>query len=239
MTETGLPDTTRYGSRTIIVQAPEKIGRALEQDIMLGRLKPGEKLREEDLAERFSASRHHVREGLARLERMGVVVKERNRGVSVRRFSADEVREIYEVREILQRQAALRIELPVDSADIERLTAINGEYEAAVESGDFQRIHETNDLFHTELFSLCGNDLLLQLVKSYMDLTYAIRGSAFGDRENLEVSRRHHRIMLDLLSGTDAWALAQICVDHIQPTKAQYLAMLGEEAGGFERRVRR
>ena len=231
MTETGLSNPRPDAPRPAVDPAPDKIARVLEQDIMLGRLKPGEKLREEDLAERFSASRHHVREGLARLERMGVVIKERNRGVSVRRFTAEEVRDIYEVREILQRQAALRIELPAEGGDIERLKAINGAYEAAVDAGDFRRIHEANDLFHTELFRLCRNDLLLQLVKSYMDLTYAIRGSAFGDRENLETSRRHHRIMLDLLSGTDGWALAQICVDHIQPTKAQYLAMLGKEGG--------
>jgi DNA-binding GntR family transcriptional regulator len=209
--------------------AAEQIARALEQDIVLGRLRPGEKLREEDLAERFSASRHHVREGLARLERIGIVLKARNRGVSVRRFTADEVRQIYEIREILQRQAALRISLPADSIVIERLAAINADYESAVDAGEFQRIHETNDLFHSELFRLCGNDLLLQLVKNYMDLTYAIRGSAFGDPENLETSRRHHRIMLNLLAGADSWALAQICVDHIQPTKAQYLAILREQ----------
>lgn len=208
----------------------EQIARTLEQDILLGHLRPGQKLREEELAERFAASRHHVREGLARLERMGIVSKERNRGVSVRRFSADEVRQIYEIREIVQRQAALRISLPVDAEIIEKLAAINAEYEAAVDAGHFRRIHETNDLFHTQLFRLCGNDLLLQLVKSYMDLTYAIRGAAFGDRENLETSRRQHRVMLDLLAGTDSWALAQICVDHIQPTKAQYLAILGREA---------
>jgi DNA-binding GntR family transcriptional regulator len=228
MTETHLSESFDQPVKPAADPAPDKIARALEQDIMLGRLKPGEKLREEDLAERFCASRYHVREGLGRLERMGVVIKERNRGVSVRRFSAEEVREIYEVREILQRQAALRIELPANSGDIERLRAINSGYEAAVDANDFRRIHHTNDLFHTELFRLCGNKRLLQLVKSYMDLTYAIRGSAFGDRENLETSRRHHRIMLDLLSSTDSWALAQICVDHIQPTKAQYLAMLGE-----------
>jgi DNA-binding GntR family transcriptional regulator len=207
----------------------EQIARTLEQDILLGHLRPGQKLREEELAERFAASRHHVREGLARLERMGIVSKERNRGVSVRRFSADEVRQIYEIREIVQRQAALRIPLPVDTDTIVRLAAINAEYEAAVDAGHFRRIHETNDQFHTQLFRLCGNDLLLQLVKSYMDLTYAIRGAAFGARENLEISRRQHRIMLDLLAGTDSWALAQICVDHIQPTKAQYLAILGRE----------
>lgn len=207
------------------------IARALEQDIVLGRLRPGEKLREEDLAERFDASRHHVREGLARLERIGIVIKERNRGVSVRRFTVDEVRQIYEVREITQRQAALKIRLPVDAATIGRLTAINDRYEAAVDAGDFQAIHQQNDLFHTELFRLCGNDLLLQLVKHYMDLTYAIRGAAFGDPENLETSRRHHRIMLDLLGGTDPWALAQICVDHIQPTKALYLEILKSQDG--------
>ncbi len=212
--------------------AAEQIARMLERDIVLGRLKPGAKLREEDLAERFSASRHHVREGLGRLERVGIVVKERNRGVTVRRFNVDEVRQIYDVREILQRQAALRIPLPVPDAAIERLRAINAEYEAAVDADDLQLIHETNDLFHTELFRLCGNDLLLQLVKNYMDLTYAIRGSAFGDPEHLETSRRHHRIMLELLAGTDAWALSQICVDHIQPTKALYLSMLMAQAGG-------
>jgi DNA-binding GntR family transcriptional regulator len=135
------------------------------------------------------------------------------------------------VREILQRQAAMRIRLPAPAADIARLAAVNGDYEAAVERGDFQGIHAANDLFHTELFRLCGNDLLLQLVKSYMDLTYAIRGAAFGDRENLDLSRRQHRIMLELLAGTDSWSLAQICVDHIQPTKTQYLAMLRAEAG--------
>lgn len=221
--------TPREGNRGGADATADQIARALEKDIVLGRLKPGEKLREEDLAERFSASRHHVREGLARLERMGIVVKERNRGVSVRRFSIDEVRQIYEIREIVQRQAALRIRLPVEAATVGRLTAINDDYELAVDAGDFQRIHETNDLFHAELFRLCGNDILVQLVKTYMDLTYAIRGSAFSAPENLETSRRHHRIMLDLLTGSDSWALAQICVDHIQPTKTQYLAMLRQQ----------
>jgi DNA-binding GntR family transcriptional regulator len=199
---------------------------------VLGRLRHGEKLREEDLAERFGASRHHVREGLARLEKIGIVTKERNRGVSVRRFTVDEVRQIYEIREIVQRQAALKIQLPAGESAIARLRGINARYEAAIDAGDFQGIHRENDLFHTELFRLCGNELLMQLVKYYMDLTYAIRGSAFGDPANLETSRRHHRIMLDLLSGTDSWALAQICVDHIQRTKTQYLEILRREANG-------
>jgi DNA-binding GntR family transcriptional regulator len=146
----------------------------------------------------------------------------------VRRFTAGEVRQIYEIREILQRQATLRIALPAAQVKIRRLSAINDGYEEAVRSGDFHRIHESNDRFHTELFGLCGNELLVSLIKNYMELTYAIRGAAFADPENLDKSREHHRIMLKLLSGTDSWALAQICVDHIQITKQQYLSALRE-----------
>jgi len=206
----------------------DSIARTLEQDIVFGRLEPGAKLREEDLAERFAASRHQVREGLARLGQVGIIVKERNRGVSVRRFSAEEVRQIYDVREILQRQAALRIPLPVPPEKIKELEAINDRYEAAVGKGDLQAIHAANDQFHMEKFRLCGNDLLAGLVKQHMDLTYAIRAAGFFDPENLETSRRHHRIMLEMLRGRDSWALAQICVDHIQPTKTRYLTALDQ-----------
>lgn len=209
------------GPQTESDPVAEKISRTLEHEIVLGRFKPGEKLREEDLAKRFSASRHHVREGLARLERIGIVSKTKNHGVSVRRFTAEEVREIYEIREILQRQAALRIRLPVEPATIHRLASINAGYERAIRTGEFQRIREANNLFHTELFRLCGNNMLLLLIRNYMDLTYAIRGSAFGDTESLKISRQHHRIILKLLSTTDSWALAQICVDHIQATRAR------------------
>ena len=59
-----------------------------------------------------------------------------------------------------------------------------------------------------------------------MEMTYAVRGAAFADPKNLDKSRTHHRIMIQLLSGTDSWALAQICVDHIQITKDQYLAAI-------------
>jgi DNA-binding GntR family transcriptional regulator len=208
------------------------IARAIEGDIVFGRLRPGQKLPEEELAERFSASRHQVREGLARLERIGIVTRERNRGASVRSFTAEEVRQIYEVRELLQRQAALRIPLPVDEAGIASLRTVHEEYERAAEAGDLQRTHAANDLFHTELFRLCGNEVLAQLVKHYMDLTYAIRAVSFADRESLQTSRRHHAIMLELLAGRDSWALAQLCVDHIQPSKSQYLAALRERTSG-------
>lgn len=203
-----------------------RIARALERDIVFGRLKPGQKLREEDLSERFAGSRHHVREALAHLQQVGIVSRERNRGAFVRSFSVNDVLEIYDIREMLQRQAALRIQLPVATEQIAALREIQADYEGAVRAEDVQRIHNANDVFHTELFRLCGNEQLTQLVKHFMDLTYVIRAHAFAESKRLEFSRRDHQIMIDLLRGRDSWALAQICVEHMQPSKQRYLAAL-------------
>jgi DNA-binding GntR family transcriptional regulator len=73
-----------------------------------------------------------VREALGRLQHVGIVIKERNKGVTVRRFSAEEVHQIYDVREMLQRQASLMIPLPVPRTKIEALRAIHADYEAAI-----------------------------------------------------------------------------------------------------------
>ena len=220
------PTAARHGDAL-----SERIARDLEVDIVFGRVRPGQRLPEEDLAERFSASRHQVREALVRLERIGIVTRERNKGVTVRRFSIEEVRQIYEVREILQRQAALRIPLPAPEARIEALRAIHDEYEDAVLRGDFHAIHEANDRFHTELFGLCGNEVLAGLVEHYQDLSYAIRANAFSDPEHLVSARREHLVMIGLLGSCDSWALSQLCVEHIEYSKRQYLAMLSAEDG--------
>jgi DNA-binding GntR family transcriptional regulator len=86
--------------------------RRLEEDIIFGRFAPGSRLVEDTLMTRYGASRHFVRQGLFQLERQGIVLREKNIGATVRFYSAEEVRHIYEVREMLTRQAALMIALP-------------------------------------------------------------------------------------------------------------------------------
>ena len=70
--------------------------------------------------DRYGASRHFVRQALFQLERQGIVLREKNIGATVRFYSAEEVRQIYEVREMLTRQAALMIALPATASLIAR-----------------------------------------------------------------------------------------------------------------------
>lgn len=109
------------------------------------------------------------------LERAGIVNRERNKGAHVRAYSAEEVRQLYDVREMLTRQAALKIALPASSRDIAMVQALQQDYEAAIESNSLPDIHATNDAFHVGFFSLCRNPYLVDMLKRARDMTYVIR----------------------------------------------------------------
>jgi len=199
------------------------IARALEEDIIFGRLAPGTRLTEDTLLARFAVTRHFARQALVELESMGVVVRERNRGATVRSLSPRQVQEIYAVRELLQRQAALWIPLPAPDSLIDELNAIHIEHGQHIEAGFLRGVHEANDRFHLTLFGACGNDHLVQSIELYMRLSLPVRANSMASTEALRISHEHHRLMIEMLKGQDNWVLAQLCVDHLQPSKARYL----------------
>src|SRR3954471_4720361 len=81
---------------------PDLIADTLRDEILRGEISPGAALRQEELAERFGVSRLPVRDALMRLEAQGLVHVYPNRGAFVISLSADEVREIYEMRILLE-----------------------------------------------------------------------------------------------------------------------------------------
>ena len=91
------PIGARRGSTT-----PDLIAESLREEILRGTIPPGQPLRQEELAERFGVSRLPVRDALLRLEAQGLVEVFPNRGAFVVSLSLDEVREIYELRILLE-----------------------------------------------------------------------------------------------------------------------------------------
>ena len=203
-----------------------RIVRALEEDIIFGRLAPGTRLTEDSLLSRFPVTRHFVRQALVQLEQMGIVVRERNKGATVRSLTPDEVRQIYAVRELVQRQAALMIPLPAPPALIDALLAIHEEHGKHIEAGYLRGVHETNDRFHLTLFGACGNKYLVQTIELYMRYSLPVRANSMADRAALDISHSQHKLMIDMLSGRDNWLLAQLCVDHLQPSKRRYIGLV-------------
>ncbi|HSW03917.1 GntR family transcriptional regulator [Aquabacterium sp.] len=206
--------------------ASTDVAKVLGDDIIFGRLAPGTRLVEDTLIARFGATRHFIRQALNELERTGIVVREKNKGVAVRSLTPREVRQIYEVRELLQRQAALRIRLPAPARLIDELERLHADYGRHLRSLDFRGVHETNDAFHLTLFAACDNPYLVESIKHYMWLSLPVRAKRTTDVAHAQASERDHHLMIQLLKGTDPWALAQLCVDHLQSAKDDYLQTL-------------
>lgn len=194
----------------------------IKQDIIFGRLRPRERLVEDQLSERFSASRHQVRQAFGNLEQMGLVQRRPNKGVVVRDFSVEEVEEIYDMRALLQSEAARRITMPAPKDLLERLERIHEQYCAAVDEGHLQQVCKLNNEFHREIFAASNNKCLAETIDRIWTQTLGIRCYAIGDPVLLNRSRHEHGEMIELLRTDNRDAFVKLCVDHIWPALEAY-----------------
>lgn len=207
----------------------ERIVRRLEEDIVLGRLRPRQRLLEEQLANHFDAKRHVVRRALSELESMGMVIHQPNRGAAVRDFTATEVEQIYRVRELLEREAALLMPLPASPEVVANLKDIHARHSAAVERYDARTVFRENLAFHRQLFAACGNPHLAEMIELLAYRSHAIRFYSIADRELLKKMRDEHGEMIDSMERGDRDRLVVLVSGHIRPSKEAYfrLASLG------------
>src|SRR6187200_37414 len=106
---------------------PDLIAETLREEILRGAVAPGQALRQEELAERFGVSRLPVRDALLRLEAQGLVHVYPNRGAFVISLSADEVREIFEMRLLLEGDMIERAVPRMSTDDWRRIDAAQAE----------------------------------------------------------------------------------------------------------------
>jgi len=202
-----------------------QIAAALEEEIALGYLRPRERLVEEELAERFNVKRHFIRQALAELDAMGVVVRQPNRGATVKDFSAAEVEDLWAVRTLVEGFAAKLIRLPAPAEVIAELKAIHAKHIAAAERGDLRNVFRENVKFHKTLFSACGNPVLEELIEGLAFKAHAVRGYAIIDPALLAAARKEHSRIIELLQKAERNALVNLIKDHIQPAKEAYLRL--------------
>lgn len=205
----------------------DQIYAALCHDIAFGRLMPRQRLVENELCLRFGVTHHHVRQVLTMLEKAGLAEKQMNKGCVVKAYTARELQDLYEVRAILQGEAARRIPLPADPQLIARLEEINAIYEERSMAGDFEAASESNDAFHRAMFEACGNKELADLIELYWLRSVAIHSRAINDGGLSASSRDDHRIMIDAMRRGDRDLLVRTAVEHIRPAFEAYRGLYG------------
>lgn len=137
---------------------------AIHDAIMNGDFEAGRRLQIRALAEDLGTSVMPVREAIKRLEELGLVESLPYRGAVVRAFTTDELRQVYDVRRLLEAEAARLGAGAVDDAGVRRLRTFRKASADALSAGDVVGYIEADESFLAELYTAADNAVLLESI---------------------------------------------------------------------------
>jgi DNA-binding GntR family transcriptional regulator len=193
---------------------PDLLAAEIRTRILAGDLIPGDPLREADLAAAFNVARNTVREALRLLTQDGLAEHEVHRGVSVRRHSPAEVRDVFEVRTLIETAVGVRAGT-VSDEEIARLEVTLEDSERAATLEDARAVMTANLEFHREMVRLLGNpklDKIFDQLLAEIRLVLAWLGSDVAGPW-LERNRELLRLLVESDSVTFERALRQYMAD--------------------------
>ena len=174
--------------------AQPRVRDLLEEAILDGELKPGERLRAEALAQRFGTSRTPIREALLQLEAQGLVQVEHNRGAVVRTFDRDDLRDLYEVRALIEPHGAARAATRIDASACARLEALCDEEDQLV----------ANEEFHGIILEAAQSPRLMVAMRAATGIPRAFRSLFWHDERQKTESLMCHRRLVSAFGARDA-----------------------------------
>jgi DNA-binding GntR family transcriptional regulator len=205
----------------------------LLEEIRAGRLLPGTRLTETEVAARLAVSRTPVREALRRLEADGLVTHEPRVGAMVRSLDYAEVMELYEMRNVLEGAAARMAARSASGVEIEELAEINAGMAAA--EGDAPRLAALNQRFHLTLIDAARNRYLVKSVQSVHKTMLILGPTTLEGVERARAAVAEHQAILAALAARDGAAAEAAMQAHMQAAHRVRLRQMRARAEGWER----
>lgn len=181
--------------------------------ILSARIRPGTRLSENQLAGLFGVSRTLVREAMMRLETRGIVHVSPKRGWFVVEPSAEDAMMVYEARRIIE-SGLLRGMRPLTETGRSILVAHLQEEKAAMAAGNRQRLTCLMGDFHIRIAELCGNTVLIEILRDLTARTILISMLYQSDFHAAQSHHGHCRIF-DAMAAGDFVKAAELSVEHL------------------------
>ncbi|MEQ9889173.1 GntR family transcriptional regulator [Pectobacterium zantedeschiae] len=191
-----------------------------------GELLPGERLQETRLAQQFGLSRTPIREALHRLEALGLVEPGPQRGLMIAQISYERLRQLFAVREGLER---LAMELAVASASAEELELLQDMVNVEKTLTDSRQLHDHNRLFHRQIYRATHNPYLNEMLENLRIHLSLLRGTTYESAERTEEARREHQAIVEALVRRDKDTAQDAACQHIRNGYRARLSMLNQQ----------
>ncbi len=207
---------------TLRLQVENKLRNA----IATGRFKPGERLTERHLCELTGVGRTSIREALRQLEAEGLVTTIPHRGPIVSQIGAEEARQLYEVRALLEGYAGRQAARLHDEETIKELGEAIGHFAVAAETSDTIGLIKAKTEFYAALLRGCGNKFVEQMLTLLHNRITLLRSTSMMQHGRLKHSVAELRAILRAIENGNAEEAEALCVAHIEAASKVALRVL-------------
>lgn len=200
----------------------------LKRQILTGRITPGTRMMEVELADEMGVSRTPVREAIRKLEKEGLVTIEPRRGAYASDISVKDMVDTLEVREDLEGLAAALAAERMTEEQIDELVKITEGYSEAILNSDTEKIIHYDEKFHKHIVSCSGNKTLIQLSEIVQELGLRFRYIYYDDFSRYENMPVEHRQIIAAITSGDADTARMSADSHVKKLK-EFVIREGEE----------
>ncbi|MDL9979993.1 GntR family transcriptional regulator [Microbacterium sp. ASV49] len=193
----------------------EQVEKTLASRIVTGEFGPGMVLTVPTLAADFGVSATPVREAMLNLARRGFLAPIRNRGFRVTDVSVDELRELGEVRRLLEAPPMRTLAGALPQTLVTRLRALADQIVESARDGRFEDYLAADTDFHLELLEQAGNKRLVAVVRELRQQTRLVGLVNLAESDELVASSLEHGALVDLLVAGDGAGAEELMSRHI------------------------
>jgi len=195
----------------------------LREGIRAGEFRPGQRLRETELAARLNVSRTPVREAIRRLASDGLIEVAPSRGVMIIDLSKQQVRELYALRETLEGAAARLAAQHASPAEIEAMGEL---LQACRAAGQAQEIARLNLLFHQTIQDAAHNRYLAQALLHLSDSLALLPGTTFEAPGRAASAHEEHEAIVEAIAARDPDRAEHLARHHIAMAGSTRMRMM-------------
>jgi DNA-binding GntR family transcriptional regulator len=187
----------------------------IREAIVDGRLEPGRRLKEEELARELGISRTPVREALLMLQAEGLVVATPNRGAMVRVHDAEDLDDLYQLRALLEGHATRRAATRIAEAAIAALRESCDRFEALSPAHELRELVRENLFFHNTILQAAGSERLATMVRKVIELPLVYKSYIWYSPDQKRISVHYHRQIVNALATRDSERAELVMKEHV------------------------
>lgn len=191
----------------------------LKLQILTGKIVPGTRMMEVELAEDMGVSRTPIREAIRKLEKEGLVIIEPRRGAYASEVSTDDIIEILEVRQNMEGLAAHMAAVRKKPDQIKQIEEVEEAYSKAVKEGDTANMIFYDSKFHKLIVEASNNRTLIKLIEPLQEMALRFRYLYYDDFKRAKNMPHEHQNIIEAIVKGDSEGAKLAADEHIRNLK--------------------